>query len=78
MACFPIVVPMEKSLFQSWRIQPESEKETLKRLEKQARKGMEMGRQAMNTKRSASSQSAQGPLAQSSNIQESGTAVFAH
>lgn len=69
---------MEKSLFQSWRIQPELEKETLKSLEKQARKGMEVGRQDMNAKRSASSQSAQGSLAQSSNIQQSGTAMFAH
>lgn len=69
---------MEKSLFHSQRIQPELEKETLKRLEKQARKGMEMERQDMNTERSASSQSAQGLLAQSSNIQQSETAVFAH
>lgn len=69
---------MEKSLFHSQRIQPELEKETLKRLEKQARKGTEMERQDMNTERSASSQSAQGLLAQSSNIQQSETAVFAH
>lgn len=69
MVCFPTAVPMEKSLFHSLRIQPGLEKETLKRFEKQARKGMEVGRQDMSKERSASSQSAQGSLAQSSDVQ---------